>query len=102
MSVEQITSPPASVAAASRRPGIPHRITSRAGFWAVAAAFAAVTAFSTTPSGLYGIYEHRLGLSLTTVTIVYAVYAVGTVASLVLAGHVSDWYGRRAVLSRRC
>jgi Major Facilitator Superfamily len=29
---------------------------------------------------------------------VYAVYAVGVVVSLLLAGHVSDWYGRRAVL----
>ena len=33
-----------------------------------------------------------------TLTIVYAVYAVGVVASLVLAGHVSDSYGRRTVL----
>jgi len=36
-------------------------------------------------------------LSLT-ITIVYAVYAVGIVVSLLLVGHVSDWYGRRAVL----
>ena len=33
-----------------------------------------------------------------TLTIVYAVYAVGVVASPLLAGHLSDAYGRRTVL----
>jgi MFS family permease len=28
----------------------------------------------------------------------YAVYAVGVIGALLLAGHVSDWYGRRPVL----
>jgi hypothetical protein len=37
-------------------------------------------------------------VSSLTITLVYAVYAVGVVASLLLAGHVSDWYGRRVVL----
>jgi MFS family permease len=37
-------------------------------------------------------------LSSLTITIVYAVYALGIAVSLLLAGHVSDWYGRRAVL----
>lgn len=74
------------------------RLSRRAGFWAVAFSFFAVTAFSTAPSGLYGLYEHRERLSSITITIVYAVYVLGVVGSLVLAGHVSDWYGRRAVL----
>ena len=74
------------------------RLSRRAGFWAVAASFLAVAAFSTAPSSLYGLYEHREHLSSLTITFVYAVYAVGVVASLLLAGHVSDWYGRRAVL----
>ena len=37
-------------------------------FIAVAFAFATVTAFSTTPSSLYGIYERQQGFSLTTIT----------------------------------
>jgi hypothetical protein len=49
VSIEQITSPPASVAVASRHRGMSHRLSSHAGFWAVAGAFAAMTAFSTTP-----------------------------------------------------
>jgi MFS family permease len=74
------------------------RLSRRAGFWAVAFAFLVVTAFSTAPSSLYGLYEHRDHLSSLTITFVYAVYAAGVVTSLVLAGHVSDWYGRRVVL----
>jgi MFS family permease len=47
---------------------------------------------------LYGLYEHRDHLSSLTITIVYGIYALGVVTSLLIAGHVSDWYGRRAVL----
>ncbi len=74
------------------------RLSRRAGFWAIAFAFLAVTAFSTAPSALYGLYERQLDLPLIAITIVYAVYAAGVTTSLLLAGHVSDWYGRRAVL----
>ena len=74
------------------------RLSRREGFWAVAFAFFALTAFATAPSALYGLYEQREHLSPITLTIIYAVYAVGVVASLLLAGHVSDAYGRRAVL----
>jgi MFS family permease len=83
-------------------PGAPARalprLSQRAGFWAVAYAFLAVSAFSTAPSSLYGLYQQQEHLSSLTITIVYAVYAIGIVVSLLLAGHVSDWYGRRAVM----
>ena len=74
------------------------RLSRRAGFWAIAFAFLSVTALSTAPSALYGLYERREHFSPITVTLVYAVYAAGVIASLLLAGHVSDWYGRKAVL----
>ena len=74
------------------------RLSRQSGFWAVAFSFLTVSAFSTAPSALYGLYAQRDHLSSLTVTIVYAVYAGGIVVSLVLAGHVSDWYGRRVVL----
>ena len=74
------------------------RPSRRAGFWAVAFAFLSVTALSTAPSALYGVYEQRQHFSPITITLVYAVYAAGVTASLLLAGHVSDWYGRRVVL----
>lgn len=74
------------------------RLSRHAGFWAVAFAFLTVSAFSTVPSSLYGLYERQDHLSPLTITIVYAVYAVGIVVSLLFVGHVSDWYGRRTVL----
>jgi MFS family permease len=74
------------------------RLSRRAAFWAVAAAFLALAAFATAPSALYGIYAQRDHLAPFTLTIVYAVYAVGIVASLLLAGHLSDSYGRRTLL----
>jgi MFS family permease len=74
------------------------RLSRGAGFWAVAFAFLVLTAFATAPSPLYGLYAQQDHLAPLTITIVYAVYATGVVASLLLSGHVSDWYGRRAVL----
>lgn len=74
------------------------RLSRRTAFWAVALAFLALTAFATAPSPLYGIYAQQEHLAPITLTIVYAVYAVGVVASLLLAGHLSDVYGRRVVL----
>lgn len=64
----------------------------------VAASVVSVSAFSTAPSALYDLYAERDHLSSLMVTIVYAVYAIGIVASLLLAGNISDWYGRRVVL----
>ena len=76
-----------------------HHLSRRASFWAVAFGFLSLTALSTAPSALYGLYAQRDGFSLLTVTLVYAVYVVGVLVSLLLAGHISDWYGRRRVLA---
>jgi MFS family permease len=76
---------------------LPH-LSRRAAFWAVAFAFLALTTFATAPSALYGLYAVREHLAPLTLTVVYAIYAVGIVASLLLTGHLSDIYGRRTVL----
>ena len=78
-------------------PAVP-RLSHRAGFWAIAFSFLAVTAFSTAPSALYGLYARQDHLAPLTLTVVYAVYVTGVTTSLLLAGHVSDWYGRKVVL----
>jgi MFS family permease len=66
--------------------------------WAVAIAFAIAMAFTTVPTPLWSLYAQRDGLSSLTVTIVFAAYALAVALSLFLAGHLSDWHGRRRVL----
>src|SRR6478752_10465000 len=53
---------------------------------------------SGTPSPLYGIYRELWHFSPLTLTLVYATYAFGVLATLLLAGRVSDDVGRRPVL----
>jgi MFS family permease len=50
------------------------------------------------PSPLYGIYRDLWGFSDLVLTLVYAVYAFGVLATLILAGRLSDEVGRRPVL----
>jgi MFS family permease len=68
------------------------------GFWAVAFAFLVVMGFSAVPTPLYGLYAARDGFGSLTITVVFAAYAFGVIASLFLAGHLSDRYGRRRLL----
>ena len=67
------------------------------GFWVIAAAFLITMAFSTVPTPLYAIYQQRDGFPTYMITVIFASYAVGVMAALYLAGHVSDWLGRRRV-----
>ena len=73
------------------------RFSHGTGFWVIAAAFLITMAFSTVPTPLYAIYQRRDGFPTFLITVIFATYAVGVMASLYLAGHVSDWLGRRRV-----
>lgn len=64
----------------------------------IALAFATAMAFSTMPTPLYVIYQQRDGFPTLMITVIFAVYAVGVVASLYFVGHVSDWLGRRQLI----
>ncbi|GAA1590968.1 MULTISPECIES: MFS transporter [Kribbella] len=79
------------------RAGVRIRLAHAPGFWVIAAAFLTTMAFSTIPTPLYAIYQHRDGFPTYVITVIFASYAVGVMASLYLAGHVSDWLGRRRV-----
>jgi predicted MFS family arabinose efflux permease len=68
------------------------------GFWAVAFAFLIVMASATLPSPLYGLYRIRDDLSAFTVTVVYAIYAGGTIAALLSVRFVAARIGRRGVM----
>src|ERR1700754_4506165 len=71
----------------------------RLGFFSVGFAYLVVMALSAAPSPLYPIYQHVDGFSTFTITLVYSAFAVGVLTSLFLAGHLSDWHGRRRLLA---
>jgi MFS family permease len=70
----------------------------RFGFWAVAIAFTMALGFTTVPAPLWSLFQQRDHFSSFTVTVVFAVYALGVALSLFLAGHLSDWHGRRRLM----
>ncbi len=81
-------------AAAARRRTLP----ARAGY-ALAMGVIGLGLFaSVTPSPLYHTYSALWHFSPLTLTLVYATYAFGVLATLLLAGRVSDDVGRRPVL----
>ena len=55
-------------------------------------------ASSATPSPLYVDYQHDWGVGGTTITVVYAVYALAVLVPLLFLGRVSDAIGRRPVI----
>jgi MFS family permease len=99
VSVTAIASSPPSVPAVPDVPSVEagRRQAHRIGFWIAAAAFLINMGFSAVPTPIYVLYQHRDHFSDLTITIVYAVYAVGVIASLFLGGHLSDHFGRRRV-----
>ncbi len=64
----------------------------------VAGAFLITMLGATLPTPLYPIYEQELGFGGVMVTVIFAAYAVGVTAALLLFGRLSDQVGRRAVL----
>jgi predicted MFS family arabinose efflux permease len=67
-------------------------------FWGVAFAFLVVMAFATLPSPLYGLYRTRDHLSQLMVTVVYAIFAVGTIGALLSVRYVATRAGRRGAM----
>ena len=53
---------------------------------------------TTVPTPLYPLYEMEFGFSSLTVTVVYALYALGVVVGLLVFGRLSDQIGRRPVI----
>src|SRR5262249_12656160 len=84
---------PHAVEAAGR-----HTLSDRAGYWRAAGVIGLGLYASLTPSPLYRSYSILWGFSPLTLTLIYATYAFGVLAALLLAGRVSDDVGRRPVL----
>ena len=71
----------------------------RAGFAAAAFALAVAMLGTTLPTPLYGLYRQRFEFSELMITVIFATYAAGVIASLVLFGRLSDQIGRCACCS---
>ena len=67
-------------------------------FWTVAFAFLIVMAFATLPSPLYGLYRTRDHLSALMITVIYAIFAGGTIATLLGVRSIAARVGRRGVM----
>ncbi len=86
-------SPSTSSVTAGRR-----SLTGAAATFGAAYAFTVVMIGTTLPTPLYPIYEQRFGISGLLVTVIFATYAVGVIAALLVMGQRSDQIGRRPVL----
>jgi MFS family permease len=53
---------------------------------------------TTLPTPLYPLFEQRYGFGSLLVTVIFAIYAFGVIAGLILFGNVSDRLGRKPVL----
>jgi MFS family permease len=67
-------------------------------FTAAAYAFVTTMLGTTLPTPLYALYKTRFGFSELIITVIFATYAVGVIAALIVFGSVSDDFGRRPVL----
>ncbi|GAA1834457.1 MFS transporter [Pseudonocardia ailaonensis] len=73
---------------------------SRRGFFAaVAAVVVLFMAASSAPTPLYVVYQQLWGFTPTVLTVVFAIYVFGLLASLLVVGSLSDHIGRRPVLA---
>lgn len=76
----------------------PRRLPARAAFWLQVSIAVTFLAGSSAPTPLYSVYQGRWGFSPITTTVVFGVYALAVLASLLVFGSLSDHIGRRPVL----
>lgn len=67
-------------------------------FWLVGLVSVLLLISSTVPSPMYVIYQQRWHFSAAMITVVFGVYALFVLASMLLFGSLSDTVGRRPVL----
>lgn len=80
------------------RAGTPRALPRAPAFWLLAITLALLLFASSAPSPLYIVYQAKWGFSTITLTAVFAVYALGLLGALILAGSLSDHLGRRPTL----
>jgi len=68
-------------------------------FWSLGAIIALYLAASAAPTPLYVVYQDEWGFSATTLTLIFALYVFGLLATLLVFGRLSDYVGRRPVIA---
>src|SRR3977135_4658972 len=74
------------------------RLSPAMAFVAVTAVFVLFAAAASAPTPLYVVYQKEWGFTATTLTVIFAVYVIGLIGSLLVVGALSDHVGRRPVL----
>jgi MFS family permease len=73
-------------------------LPARVGFGLLTSILVTLLASSSAPTPLYATYQVRWGFSPVTITVIFGVYALAVLASLLVVGSLSDHVGRRPVL----
>ena len=73
-------------------------LSPRVAFGLLTSILVTLLASSSAPTPLYATYQAHWGFSSVTITVIFGVYAVAVLASLLVAGSLSDHVGRRPVL----
>lgn len=84
--------------ARGRKTGARDRLRERAPSYAAALVLTLMFMGATLPSPLYVIYRDELHFSQLTLTLIYAVYFAGAMATAFFLGRISDQIGRRAAI----
>jgi MFS family permease len=74
------------------------RLSRTATFWVVVAAYLMLMISASTPSPLYVVYQAKWHFPTSTLTVIFGVYAIALLSSLLTVGGLSDFVGRRPVL----
>ena len=77
----------------NRRP-----VSARASFALLTSILIGLLASSSAPTPLYATYQAKWGFSDVTITVIFGVYAVAVLASLLVFGSLSDHVGRKPML----
>jgi predicted MFS family arabinose efflux permease len=74
------------------------RLSRTGAFYLLASIILFFLAGSSAPTPLYGVYQAAWGFSPITITVVFGIYAIAVLATLLVVGGLSDYVGRRPVL----
>jgi MFS family permease len=76
-----------------------NRLSRPMAFAAISAILVLFAAAASAPTPLYVVYQKEWGFSSATLTVIFAVYVLGLIGSLLTVGALSDHVGRRPVLA---